>query len=409
MSTQPASPLIAFLLALAPVFGGDPVFVMEDPGGDDNGAGTISYPSGVDYAIGDLDLVSFSAENTRGGTWFTARFANPVRDPGTRTSRFASQPLRDIVDHDFYTLNIDVYIDTDGEKGSGNTRTLPGRRVVLSEDTAWEKSVLVTPRPSVAESMLRTYMTRTYREEREQATGSLSRPENQAIRGDVRDLVEDRFHFSDRIRIRGRELSFFAPEEFLGGPVSPEWRYLVLITGADPEQRTELPIISDGKSHGLMMLAFNEGRPFECFRTEVDSDPEQPRVIDALYPTVEQQVELLANFDAVNGVEAVLPAIAPSQDEIVMPPPARPIAAAKQRMEVKKASELTPEERKMLGLDEKPKADELLEQSPAAKKKGKVEKRSVAERLRELETLLKEGLITKDEYQALRKKILEEL
>ncbi|MDJ0837160.1 MAG: glucodextranase DOMON-like domain-containing protein [Acidobacteriota bacterium] len=399
---------IALLLLCFPLTAGETIFTMKDATGDDNGAGTIAYPSGADFERGDLDLISFSAEKSKKGTWFEVRFANNVRKPDERTSSQSNLPMKDIVDHDFYTINVDVYIDTDGKVGSGLTSTLPGRDVVVSKATAWEKAVALTPRPNNAESLLRGMMTKKHRKDLEDSEGSLSQERVRQMREDMRELVEQRFFFPTRVNVRGRSIRFLVPKEFLGGHASADWRYLVVVTGCDPEQRTNVPILSGRGEPGLMMMPFNYGRPFESFRTEFDSDPGQPRIIDALYPTADQQVKLLSNFDSIKGVAAILPGIAPDQKEIAPPPPAKkkPVVVVKSRDKGKTTGKKAPVK---VEPKTKPDADRLLKPTPAKKKKPQVPKRSVAERLKELEDLRKQGLITEEEYKALRKKILEDL
>lgn len=312
--------LIMLLLFCAPSLASNELFSMTDPQGDDNGAGTIIYPGGSEWDRGDLDLVSFKAERARGGTWFIARFANKVRGPELVTSKYSNLPMKDLVDGDFYTINIDVYIDTDGTPGSGSVVTLPGRLVEVSQNTAWEKMIAVTPRPTVAQKTLRGYMSRAQRVEREAKEGSLGQATLKQMRDDVRALVDRSFFFPTRTRVRGRDLSFFVPDEFLGGPAQDSWSYLVLITPADPEPRNEIPVLSDFQNAtGLMMMPFNRGRDFETFRTELDSDRGQPRVVDVLYPTVQQQTALLSNFDAVRSIAAILPAIRPDQKDVALP------------------------------------------------------------------------------------------
>ena len=85
-----------------PAFAGK-LFSVSDPRGDDHGGGKIVYPQRNDFNKGDLDLTEFSAESDDKGTWFEARFANPVRSPKGVMSRFSPTPLTSFIHQDFYT------------------------------------------------------------------------------------------------------------------------------------------------------------------------------------------------------------------------------------------------------------------------------------------------------------------
>ena len=151
------SVLLLFAAALPTAAAEKPaLFTLSDPKGDDNGAGSIRYPlrSRKDMLPGQLDLLTFTARKEKDGTTFEAKFARPI----TRTDRVPIDDLgtqmTDVYKLGFYTFNIDVYIDTDGVPGSGNTRLLPGRNAEVDPAHAWEKAVCLTPLPNEAEVLL---------------------------------------------------------------------------------------------------------------------------------------------------------------------------------------------------------------------------------------------------------------
>ena len=87
---------------------------------------------------------------------FEAVMRNPVRDPsGVRSDSLGSEDLALFARRGFYAFNLDIYVDTDRVAGSGNTITLPGRGARIDAASAWEKAVLLTPRPELMRRQLR--------------------------------------------------------------------------------------------------------------------------------------------------------------------------------------------------------------------------------------------------------------
>jgi hypothetical protein len=462
--------MLRFLLAFSifitcPVLlAGDPIFEISDPRNDDKGAGTLTYPIGIEWDYGDLDLIRFSAEAERDGVWFEARFRNRVRSPEGLTIKTAAEPIKNFVKYDFFNINIDIYIDKDGKPGSGNVSTVPGRQVEVARDSAWEKAVVLTPRPFPARSLLEKYM-ENQREAQVQADrGRISKEESEAIEDQVKELVADRFFFPTRIRVSGRDIRFFVPKDFLGDMPQPDWRYTVLITAADIEQRLDLSFLDQGKAT-LFMVPVLQATAMHSWGVEYGSDTNQPPVADILLPTVELQQQYLSDYDSVSGRMATIrgfsiqefkdykakpAAVAGASTKPTPKPEAKPktatpkpkVAETKPTSKpntrhlakpvekpadkpVVKATSPTPGLSDSVGVQDKvtikvkdpePKTevkpseksvDEFLAPAPGANKG--TQQRGIAERLRELDTLKKEGLISEEEYQRLRKRILSDL
>jgi hypothetical protein len=82
-----ATALGALLSAVVLSAGAAPLFSIEDPKGDDHGAGGLLYPNREDMHPGDLDLVRLEAERGEDGTWFTVELAQDVQDPRGRVTQ----------------------------------------------------------------------------------------------------------------------------------------------------------------------------------------------------------------------------------------------------------------------------------------------------------------------------------
>ena len=139
-----------------------PLATISDLPGDDYGDGTLTYPQRADFQAGDLDLLQLKINRDEEGFWFEAMFRNPIRDPGGVTNAVSAEPLANFARKSFYQFNIDVYVDTDRANGSGNTFTLPGRQVRIGPGYAWERVVILTPRPELMRQQLLGVLTEQF-------------------------------------------------------------------------------------------------------------------------------------------------------------------------------------------------------------------------------------------------------
>src|SRR4030095_9895857 len=204
-----------------------------DPRGDDHGDGGLVYPLGDDLKPGELDLLSLTARDEGNGTWFEATFAKPVRTPGRVAIDDLGTQLDVVARYGFYNLNLDIYIDTDRAPGSGGVTMLPGRHAEIDPATAWEKAIILTPRPNEAKSELQRLLIKTLNEDAKREESDLQDQEIAALKKQIRVDVETRIFFPTQIRVRGQKISFFVPALFLGGPAKPTWAYTVASSGAD--------------------------------------------------------------------------------------------------------------------------------------------------------------------------------
>lgn len=298
------------------------LFVLEDPARDDHGAGSITYPlrSMNDLGPGSLDILSFSAWNVPNGTWFEVVFARAPQKTERRPIDDGGTMLTDVAKLGFYTLNVDVYIDTDGKPGSGNTRMLPGRNVEVDPANAWEKAVVLTPLPEQAGTLLR----RTYAEvERNQAreaqseTGKLTAEQKAAIRSEVSRQVAESVFFPTVVELRGRAVRFFVPLSFLGGPAKADWGYVVGSSGADVTARYDLVKLAglkpDAPIDPLFILRTAPGRTDRTFGGADEDDPTPPALIDVIVPPGASQEKLLSDSNLKARTLPKLPAVVPSK------------------------------------------------------------------------------------------------
>jgi hypothetical protein len=410
--TTALSVLLAALLAtvaIVPSAAAKEVFVIADPKGDDFGSGDLRYPPRDDMERGSLDIERFEADTTSKGTWFKTRFGRRIANPSGRQTYVGKENVADIARHGFYTINIDIYVDMDRVVGSGRTDTVPGRRVSIRPDSAWEKAIIVTPRPEVARAYYEMHLEEEAEKRLGKEQGRVTREDREAISEQVAAELERDFLFADQIRVRGRDLEVFVPNEFFGGPASPDWAYSVFVTGADIEQ-VGMPFGIDSGGFTLMVYPVGRGMRYDRFAIADDGDPAQPPVIDVLAPSIEEQRRALSDYDTRIDRLAAVPAMAPSgrpatggpaPDTRVAARPA-PAAAAKPA-----PGASAPQQAPSAGPAVPPPPD-IYSQYLIAGPDGEP-RRTVPARLKTLNQLLSDGLITEDEYQELRLKLLSEI
>ena len=363
----------------------EPLFVLEDVKGDDVGTGALIYPNRDDMKPGDLDLVSLAVETRPDGVWFVAEMARNIRNPLGRVTELGQTPLERLARNGFYTFNIDIYIDTDRIAGAGFVEAMPGRRVTIDRNFAWEKAVILTPRPDIARTMLQIYFDKQYEAQVRADKGRVTKTDLEGVETRSEKRVEDLYYFPTKVRVAGRRVEFMVPTEFLGGPPSKSWGYTVLVTGADVEQAgSPYALVAD--TAPMMTMGVARGLTGNQWGIRGDVDPGVPPVIDILAPNRDTQPTVLDNYDTVAGRLAAVPGVAPDGNVAVAP------------------------DGKPLTMEQAARIDTAAG-APGASAGGaaSTEKRTVPARLRTLNQLLADGLITQEEYDDLRRKILAEL
>lgn len=361
----------------------DQLFMLEDVRGDDVGNGELIYPNRLDLQRGDLDLVSLSAEQRKDGVWFVVEFAKLIRSPAGRVTELGQTPLENLARNGFFTFNVDIYVDTDRIAGAGLVETVPGRGVVIDRNYAWEKAIVLTPRPDIARTMLKMYFDDQFEAELRAKKGRVSKGELDQLANRSERHVDEYYFFPTRVRVNGRKVEFNVPVEFLGGVPEKSWGYTVLVTGANIQQAGS-PINVTSNRTPMMTMGVARGITTSDWGIRGDVDAGVPPVIDMLAPDPDTQPTVLDNYDTVAGRLASVPGVAPDGNVAVSPT----------------GQPLTMEQAARLDMTTGTEAGA----APAAPVK-----RAVPARLRTLNQLLEDGLITQAEYDDLRRKILAEL
>jgi hypothetical protein len=256
---------------------------------------------------------------------------------------------------------------------------------VIDRGYAWEKAIVLTPRPDIARTMLQMHFDDQFEAEVRSRKGRVSKDEIDQVEQRSEKQVEDLYFFPTRVRVYGRRVEFHVPLEFLGGVPKESWAYTVLVTGANVQQAGS-PINTNTKRTSMMTMGVARGITTSDWGVRGDVDAGVPPVIDILAPDRDTQRAVLDDYDTVAARLPSVPGVAPDGNVAVSPT----------------GQPLTMEQ--VARLDTTTGAAPDGEAAPAA-----AEKRAVPARLRTLNQLLADGLITQTEYDDLRRKILAEL
>ena len=316
--SQFAAVLLLALVAVSPAFARTKIFTLTDPRGDDDGDGNLVYPLNEELDPGDLDLLALTAYAGDGGTWFEAEFAKPVKQPGAETVDDLGTSLKSVARFGFYTINLDIYIDTDHVAGSGGVAMVPGRLAEIDRNAAWEKAIILTPRPHEARGEIKRILMRNLNEESRQDDATMSDQEAAALKAQIPGDVEDRIFFPNQIRVRGNKISFFVPASFLGGAAKDTWSYVVATSGANVLQSLDLNRVlgrPSGKEDSLMILPISPGRWQDRFGGGRENAANQPPLVDIIVPKgTRPQESVLQDFDAHSKRPVILPGVIPADE-----------------------------------------------------------------------------------------------
>lgn len=357
---------------------------INDPTGDDNGAGSLIYPQRSDFHVGDLDLLRLQIDNDKEGFWFDATFKNLIRNPENVVNGVGGESLANFARKGFYQFNLDIYVDTDRVKGSGNTFTLPGRQVRIDPSYAWEKAVILTPRPEV----MRQQLLDTLAEQYPERTGAM-----------IEASVDKSIFFPTRIRVNNKSINFFVPASFFEGSDGMDWAITAFVTGAIVAVPANFSVISSARKPlqelqlGVMQPAL--GHPQNTF----GYGSRRPNPVVDLLGSPEGQREHLEKNELVgvawgsHAKEGMQP-VASSANNLPAAAAGINIPTATPLGKLLQPGNMTTETR----------------QSSAQTQAGTLaESPSIAKRLQTLQQLLDQKLINEDEYKQQKQRILQEI
>lgn len=402
MKTRPTTktlPLAALLLPLAVMAQAALPITIADPAGDDDGDGTLSLPRDSAFAPGDLDLRALRIAAEGDGLRVEATFANPVRHPSTaRGPGLGSEDLSVFARRGFYAFNLDLYLDLDRVAGAGMTATLPGRGARIDAAHAWDKAVVLTPRPELMRRQLREALA---------ATGVIAEAALDAE-------LDRRVFFATDVRVRGRTVSFAVPGRFVTPAQAGAASVVGLVTAAKLAVEADLgaAFARGAAVPTLGALQPAPGQPQDGVGYRGDKAP-ATAVLDLLAPNAAQQKAQLAagavltGLSRENGFGATVPpaGAAASTDTL---PFARALEAVLRGTPAVAAPAPVPAPPAPAPVASPPPAPAAAAPAPAPARPAAVPA-DLEERLATLKRLRERNLITEDEYQQKRRELLDRL
>lgn len=301
---------------------------------------------------------------TGAGYRFEATFRNKVRDPATVRGAAGPEPLDYFARHGFYAFNLDIYLDLDRVRGSGNAWSLPGRGVRIDDAHAWDKAVILTPRPELM---------------RRQLIDALAHDDPAGGEAGAARRVDGLVRFATDVRVRGRTVSFDVPRAFLdAGRPDTDWSVTALVTAAKIAIDADLDLVqSETPVLDRLPLGAMQPRPGRPRDTVGYAGPAAPAaVVDWLAADPAAQKALLAATLPLPGMTWSAAGAAGAPGSAV------PVASLRPAIPAVPAAAPAPSE-------------------PS--------RGDVAARLRRLDALRQEGLLSDAEYQEQRRRILGEL
>ena len=237
---------------------------LHDPAGDDHGPGHYVYPTDRAFVPGSFDISGFSVFTSEGYVTFIIKFKKNF--PGSRLS----------------LQNIDIYIDEDHKRGSGETVSLPGRNVNFDSGSGWEKAVLITGKPVLAKKELMRIAAR----------------------------LADKVIIPKNFRIVGNSITCDIPTLEIGVP-STVWGYMVFVSPAsDAPEKVKMKFIALGLEEPLLLNAVLEKRGPENFGGG-DVAGVSPNIIDLIVGSGESQEKILSSYNSITRTRVTLKAIYP--------------------------------------------------------------------------------------------------
>jgi hypothetical protein len=245
---------------------------LPDPKEDDFGSGALIVQNASPYHRGDLDLRSVDISRDDNGFWFVVTMGNFLRavpiDDSSKVNMNGASTLP-------FNFNVDIYVDTDRKSGSGNTFTLPGRKLRIDRRYAWERVIVLAPHAQAMKSQLVATLQKNFP----------GRPS-----GEAEASIDESMFFVNKINVRNKSIAFLVPKKFVGPTDGTDWAITALVTASSPNM--------DDATLGVLQLSAD---PNDVGLSYTGEKPPSP-VVDALLPTVALQTRILSSGEPMTGL-----------------------------------------------------------------------------------------------------------
>jgi carbohydrate-binding DOMON domain-containing protein len=260
--------IICFSLSLF----GKVILQLQDEVGDDYGDGNVIYPEHPMFTPGLFDIESFRIEENGDFYSFIIRIRGKVDYVD-----YAEFQYKYGIPEDFIFPLVQIYVDTDHVRDSGNLETLYGTNVTLSRESGWEKAVVISAMPGKFQKKIEHY---------------------HPVWSN-RIFVPEKIHLSSDRKEIGVRIS---KSDF--GEIKPSWGFAVLMFCHDVTSTTRKNIFVMEVKSSSSLFTFGGGHGALYNRYN-------PNVIDMIVPPFQVQKKILHNYDVENKTLAVIEAVYP--------------------------------------------------------------------------------------------------
>lgn len=246
--------------------------VWSDPAGDDTGTGTYRYPGLLALPPGLLDLREISIEKVDNDVVVRATLNRKI--PVAPQVRLSEDETQDV----FY-VQVDIYLDLDGNAKNGHDHTVSGRNLAISDGNGWDLAIILTPIANRVRAALK--------------------------RDPERNL---NVHVPHPVSLKGRVLEARLPSALFGNVPIEKWGIVALTTSPTFSTSIE-PWVESGAPDTFNIYTREiTPNPGICGQWKEDSDGvpctfggcspcmNHPRVLDVLLPAQLDQESLLRAY-----------------------------------------------------------------------------------------------------------------
>ncbi|NUN14296.1 MAG: hypothetical protein HUU55_11755 [Myxococcales bacterium] len=263
--------VVAIFAFFATTANAQPV-VWLDPADDDTGGGTYRYPGLDALPPGLLDLREITIENQ--GKDVVIRATMNRKIPIARQIRLAEDETQDV----FY-VQVDLYLDLDGNRKNGYFQAVPGRNIAFSDNTGWDLAIVLTP---------------------------IAKRVRAALKRGADNSVN--IYVPDRLTLKGRVIEARLPSTLFGIYPPDKWGITAMTTSPTFSTSIEPWIDSETPTAENIYTREITQNPGVCGQWKEDSDGRpctfggcspcvnHPRILDVLLPPDIDQAALLRTY-----------------------------------------------------------------------------------------------------------------
>ncbi|MDR0675769.1 MAG: hypothetical protein LBF97_01865, partial [Elusimicrobiota bacterium] len=221
-------------------------FKIQDSLNDDYGDGNYTYPENENFVNGMLDIKGLNVFNTQKNIVFRVEMRN------------LHNRQKERIEGSLKNIQLDIYIDTNGKIGSGNTNLLSMRNAFTSPENAWEYCI------------------------------SINGDSTDLFLAQSDDFIKKIATLQTKLDYENNFITVYVPNNILSGDIY-SWKYITLSCGYDYNKKIVIKVESQNSDN------FFGGR----------KDLFQPNIIDIILPDGISQHNIFAPKSQIAEIPAI--------------------------------------------------------------------------------------------------------